>query len=87
MKTFDSLWLELEARIQSGDTSSNTVQLIDSGVHAIGKKIMEEAGEVWLASEYQGNDELATEIAQLIYHLQVMAQARGVTIEEIYGKL
>lgn len=87
MKTFESLWQELDERIQSADSSSNTVQLINLGVHAIGKKIMEEAGEVWLASEYQTNDELATEIAQLIYHLQVIAKARGITLTEIYEKL
>ena len=87
VKTFESLWQELDERIQSADSSSNTVQLINLGVHAIGKKIMEEAGEVWLASEYQTNDELATEIAQLIYHLQVIAKARGITLTEIYEKL
>ena len=87
MKTFESLWQELDERIQTADDSSYTVQLINSGVHAIGKKIMEEAGEVWLAGEYQSTEQLATEIAQLIYHLQVMAKARGVTLAEIYGNL
>ena len=74
MKNFDDLWQELDSRISSADPESNTYRLFSSGVHSIGKKIMEEAGEVWLAAEYQGKEELATEIAQLIYHLQVMAK-------------
>ncbi|MEN9698455.1 MAG: hypothetical protein RL448_410, partial [Actinomycetota bacterium] len=55
--------------------------------HQIGKKIMEEAGEVWLAAEYQSESELATEISQLIYHLQIIALARGLTLEQIYEEL
>ena len=87
MKTFDQLWSELALKIAQGDSQSGTVKLVDSGIHQIGKKILEEAGEVWLAAEYQGKPELALEISQLIYHLQVMALARGLTIEEIYNQL
>ena len=87
MKNFDDLWQELDSRISSADPESNTYRLFRSGVHSIGKKIMEEAGEVWLAAEYQGKEELATEIAQLIYHLQVMAKVRGLEINDIYGRL
>lgn len=87
MKTFESLWQELDQRIQSNDPQSNTVSLIQSGVHAIGKKVIEEAGEVWLAAETQSKEALAQEIAQLIYHLQVIAKSRGLTIEEIYREL
>lgn len=87
MKTFDQLWSELALKIAQVDSQSGTVKLVDSGIHQIGKKILEEAGEVWLAAEYQGKPELALEISQLIYHLQVMALARGLTIEEIYNQL
>ena len=87
MKTFEELWNELSEKIQKHDPESGTVRLIDSGVHAIGKKIAEEAGEVWIAAEYQGDKELALEISQLIYYLQVIAQARGLKIEDIYREL
>ena len=87
MKTFDQLWSELALKIAQGDSQSGTVKLVESGIHQIGKKILEEAGEVWLAAEYQGKPELALEISQLIYHLQVMALARGLTLEEIYNQL
>ena len=87
MKTFDSLWDELAKKLQNNDPNSNTVKLVKSGVHSIGKKIAEEAGEVWIAAEYQSNEALAEEISQLIYHLQVIALARGLKLEDIYKEL
>lgn len=87
MKNFETLWVELNEIAKARPEGSGTVKALDAGVHAIGKKIMEEAGEVWLAAEYQEKEDLALEISQLIYHLQVMAIARGLTIEEIYEKL
>lgn len=87
MKSFEELWAELGEKIASADPNSGTNVLIEKGVHAIGKKIIEEAGEVWIAAEYQGNDELALEISQLIYYLQVLAKARGISLEDIYKEL
>lgn len=87
MKSFDSLWLELRERQQSPQPGSRTTELLEMGVHAIGKKIVEEAAEVWMAAEYQSDEELAEEIAQLIYHLQVVALSRGLTLNMIEEKL
>ena len=87
MKTFEQLWAELGKKIAAADPNTGTNALIEKGVHAIGKKIIEEAGEVWIAAEYQSNDELALEISQLIYYLQVLAKARGISLEDIYKEL
>ena len=87
MKSFEELWQELGQKLDAADSSSGTLSLVNSGVHAIGKKIMEEAGEVWLAAEHQSNSELALEISQLIYYLQLIAQARDLKIEDIYKEL
>lgn len=87
MKSFEDLWTELDQKITSADPNSTTFKLIHSGVHAIGKKILEEAGEVWIAAEYQSEKELALEISQLLYYLQVMAKARGLKLEDIYREL
>lgn len=87
MKNFESLWNELKEKQASRPSGSSTVAELDSGVHEIGKKILEEAGEVWLAAEHQSDEELALEISQLIYHLQVIALARGLNLEDIYRKL
>ena len=87
MKSFEELWQELGEKIAAADPNSQTLELIEKGVHEIGKKIMEEAGEVWIAAEYQSNDDLALEISQLIYYLQVLAKARGISLEDIYKAL
>ena len=87
MKRFEDLWTEISQKIESNDPNSGTLSLVNQGVHAIGKKIIEEAGEVWIAAEYQSDEQLALEISQLIYYLQVLAKARGLSLEDIYKKL
>jgi phosphoribosyl-ATP pyrophosphohydrolase len=84
MKTFDSLWSELEQRLVDRPEGSATVEAVDAGVHEIGKKILEEAGEVWLAAEHESDEALAEEISQLIYRLQTLMLARGLTPTDIY---
>ena len=84
MKNFESLFQELQEKAQSRPSQSKTVEELDNGIHFIGKKIVEEAGEVWLAAEYQSNDELAEEVSQLLYHTQVMLLARGLTLDDVY---
>lgn len=87
MKTFDDLFEELELKAQTRPTGSGTVAELDAGVHAIGKKIVEEAAEVWMAAEYQSNDETAEEISQLLYHLQVLMLAKGLSTADVYRHL
>jgi phosphoribosyl-ATP pyrophosphohydrolase len=84
MKTFESLWAELSEKALTRPTGSGTVAAIDAGVHSIGKKILEEAGEVWLAAEHESDEALAEEISQLIYHLQTLMLARGLSINDVY---
>ena len=83
MKTFDELFVELSQRATERPEGSGTVALLDAGVHAIGKKLVEEAAEAWMAAEYESDDETAQEISQLIYHAQVMMIARGLTPADI----
>ena len=84
MKTFDELFAELSEKAVSRPEGSGTVAQLDAGVHAIGKKIVEEAAEVWMAAEYQTDDELSEEISQLVYHLQVLMVAKGLTPADIW---
>jgi phosphoribosyl-ATP pyrophosphohydrolase len=84
MKTFETLWAELSEKAVSRPEGSGTVKALDAGVHAIGKKILEEAGEVWLAAEHESDEALAEEISQLIYHLQTLLLARGLSINDVY---
>ncbi|WGW13783.1 phosphoribosyl-ATP diphosphatase [Saxibacter everestensis] len=83
MKTFDSLFAELQEKAASRPAGSKTVAELDAGVHAIGKKIVEEAAEVWMAAEYESDRETAEEISQLLYHLQVLMVAKGLTLDDI----
>ena len=87
MKTFDALFEELSEKASSRPAGSGTVEELDAGVHAIGKKIVEEAAEVWMAAEYQSDDETAAEISQLLYHLQVMMLAKGLSLEDVQRHL
>lgn len=87
VKTFDSLYTELLERAAARPAGSGTVAALDAGVHAQGKKLLEEAGEVWLAAEHETDDELALEISQLLYRAQVIMIGRGITLEQVYRHL
>lgn len=87
VKTFDELFAELSTKAQTRPEGSGTVRELDAGVHAIGKKIVEEAAEVWMAAEYQSDEETAEEISQLVYHLQVLMVAKGLTPADVYRHL
>ena len=87
MTTFEDLFAELEVKAKDRPEGSGTVKELDAGVHAIGKKIVEEAAEVWMAAEYELKADLALEISQLLYHLQVMMVAKEVSLDDIYKYL
>jgi len=87
MKTFDALYRELVATATARPEGSRTAELLDAGVHAIGKKIVAAAAEVWMAAEHESPEALATEISQLLYHLQVLMLARNVGLDDVYEAL
>jgi phosphoribosyl-ATP pyrophosphohydrolase len=86
-KSFDSLFAELSAKVAHHDPNSSTVVRVEAGVHEIGKKIVEEAAEVWMAAEYQSRDQAAMEISQLLYHIQVLMLALDLDLRDIYERL
>jgi len=87
VKTFDGLYAELTERAASRPAGSGTVAALDAGVHEQGKKLLEEAGEVWLAAEHEADDALAEEISQLLYRIQVLMIGRKITLEDVYKYL
>ncbi len=87
VKTFEELFAELSTKAIERPEGSGSVKELDAGIHFIGKKIVEEAGEVWIAAEYQSDEELAEEASQLLYHLQLMLIARGLTLADVYRYL
>ena len=87
MKTFDDLFVELSDKARTRPEGSGTVRQLDAGVHAIGKKIVEEAAEVWMAAEYEGDERTAEESSQMLYHMQVLMLAKGLTTADVYRHL
>lgn len=87
MKTFDSLFAELSEKAATRPEGSGTVAELDAGVHFIGKKLVEEAAESWMAAEFQSDEEAAEELSQLLYHVQVMMIAKGLTLQDVYRHL
>ena len=87
MKTFDELFEQLSETKETRPEGSGTIARLDAGVHSIGKKVVEEAAEVWMAAEYESPAALAEEVSQLLYHLQVMLIAKGLTLEDVYRHL
>ena len=87
MKTFDELYAELVHKSTYRDEGSGTVRLLHAGVHSIGKKVVEEAAESWMAAEFESRERAADEIAQLLYHVQVLMLAREITLDDVYHRL
>lgn len=87
MKTFEALYDELRAKAASGDPGSGTVAALQRGVHSIGKKVVEEAAESWMAAEHESRERAAEEISQLLYHAQVLMLALDLELEDVYRHL
>ena len=87
VKTFEQLFAELSAKAATADPASGTVVALRAGVHAVGKKVVEEAAESWMAAEHEGADRAAEEISQLLYHAQVLMLAKGLTLDDVYRHL
>jgi len=87
VKTFEGLFAELAEKAATRDPSSGTVKALEQGVHFVGKKVVEEAAEAWMAAEHETPDRAAEEISQLLYHVQVLMLATGLTLDDVYAHL
>jgi phosphoribosyl-ATP pyrophosphohydrolase len=87
VKTFDELFAELSDKAATRPAGSGTVAALDAGVHAIGKKVVEEAAEAWMAAEHESPERAAEEISQLLYHAQVLMLATGIGLDDVYAHL
>ncbi len=87
MKTFDELFAELAHKVENRTPGSGTVAAVETGIHSIGKKLVEEAAESWMAAEHESKERVAEELSQLLYHTQVMMLACGLTLDDVYAHL
>jgi phosphoribosyl-ATP pyrophosphohydrolase/phosphoribosyl-AMP cyclohydrolase len=82
---------ELQALVrQRGEQrppGSYTTRLFEAGVRAIAQKVGEEGVETALAAVAQGDAELSGEVADLLYHLLVLLQSRGMQLEDAVAVL
>jgi phosphoribosyl-ATP pyrophosphohydrolase len=87
VKTFEQLWVELADKAEHRPAGSGTVAALDAGVHAIGKKLVEEAAESWMAAAHETPERTAEELSQLLYDAQVLMLASGLTLDDVYARL
>jgi phosphoribosyl-ATP pyrophosphohydrolase len=87
VKTFEELFAELQAKAVDRPDGSSTVAALDRGVHFIGKKVVEEAAESWMAAEHEGPERAAEEISQLLYQAQVLMLSLGLDLKDVYRHL
>jgi len=87
VKSFEQLWTELSDKVEKSDSNSASVKLVKQGVHAVGKKVVEEASEAWMACEHEDKNRAAEEISQLIYQTQLLMLAANVSLDDVYKKL
>jgi phosphoribosyl-ATP pyrophosphohydrolase len=87
VKSFEQLWTELSDKVEKKDSNSASVKLVNQGVHAVGKKVVEEASEAWMACEHEDKNRAAEEISQLIYQTQLLMLAANVSLDDVYKKL
>ena len=85
--TLHDLEQRVKERAAAGAEASYTRKLLDRGVAHCAKKLGEEAIEAVLAAVAEDRERLIAEAADLVYHLVVVLQARGVTLAEIEALL
>jgi phosphoribosyl-ATP pyrophosphohydrolase len=85
--TLRDLEKRVHERARAGADKSYTRALIEKGVAHCAKKLGEEAIETALAAVGEDRQRLTAEAADLIYHLLVVLEARGVTLAEVEAEL
>lgn len=85
--TFEEMVSLAESRRREMPAGSGTTALFEGGAHAIGKKLVEEAAESWMAARYEGHDDVALELSQVLYYAACMMAETGVSLEEVYARL
>ncbi|MGI9539313.1 MAG: phosphoribosyl-ATP diphosphatase, partial [Miltoncostaeaceae bacterium] len=66
---------------------SYTARLLAKGIDQVCKKVGEEATEVVLAAKGEEHEQVVYESADLLYHLAVLWQAAGVSLDEVAAEL
>lgn len=84
---FEEMYELAVSRKQEMPPGSSTAELFLRGVHGIGKKLVEEAAESWMAARYESEQDLAGELAQVLYYVACMMAEKGIALEDVYRQL
>ena len=85
--TLADLEKRVHERAQASAADSYTRALLDKGVVHCAKKLGEEAIEAGLAAVQEDKNRLIAEAADLLYHLLVLLEARGISLSEVEAAL
>jgi phosphoribosyl-ATP pyrophosphohydrolase len=85
--TLADLEKRVHERAKASAKDSYTRALLDKGIDHCAKKLGEEAVETVMAAVHQDKGRLTAEAADLLYHLLVVLEARGVTLAEVEAEL
>jgi phosphoribosyl-ATP pyrophosphohydrolase len=85
--TFEEMVKTALSRKKDGPADSSTTALLKKGTHAIGKKLVEEAAEAWMAARFESKDQAALELSQVLYYVAVMMADKDISLDEVYKKL
>jgi phosphoribosyl-ATP pyrophosphohydrolase len=83
----ESLAAIIAERARDGGERSYTRKLLEEGPEKCAKKLGEEAVEAALAAASGDRSAVVAESADLLYHLLVVLQSRGVALREVYEEL
>jgi len=83
----DKLAAVIADRARAGGDKSYTKKLLDEGVQKCAKKLGEEATEAVVAALSGDKQAVVSESADLLYHLLVVLEARGVKLGDVYAEL
>ena len=85
--TFEEICALAVSRKAEMPEGSATARLFEGGAHAIGKKLVEEAAESWMAARFETSEALAGELAQVLYYVACMMAEKDITLEDVYATL
>jgi phosphoribosyl-ATP pyrophosphohydrolase len=85
--TFEEICTLAASRKAEMPAGSSTAELFRGGPHAIGKKLVEESAESWMAARYESAEALAGELAQVLYYVACMMAEKGLRPDQVYRTL
>jgi phosphoribosyl-ATP pyrophosphohydrolase len=85
--TFEEIYALAKERKEKMPEGRSTTELFKKGSHGIGKKLVEEAAESWMAARFEGKEALALELSQTLYYVACMMAENGLSLEDVYSRI